>query len=390
MKSSRISYLTGLGQGGAEKQVLETARLLTAKGHLVNLHVYNRDKAFYTVESDISVVDIRLNLRWLPEPLNKALCVFKLAWLIHRDRPDFFISYITLLNVLTGFAGLLNAFNPVTVFIGSERNSVLRYTRRTIWRPICRIFYHGLDGLFSNSREALNQLESILHINRKRIAYLPNLLNTDYFAPEYESYAGAQDGCKDRFTDHKPATILVPSRITEQKNQNILLDVAELLAKRSIAVHFILAGNNEGDYADDLRRQIEFRQLGDSVEMAGQIADIRAAYRAADLVLLPSLFEGLSNSLIEAMACESLVLVSQIPTFLELIREGENGFLFDPTNPISIADTIQAVLELDQPSRMKIAQQARLSVLQFGPEAYYQNLMGILEQMRDLAKRKKR
>jgi len=366
-----VSFFAGLVQGGAEKQAVETAKLLHRKGHRVVFYNYNLQKAFYHPEQDIVVVDIKNYQSPFPEGVDKVLSIFRLARIIRRAQPDYLVSYSTLLNVLNGLIGLINVTNRKTRHIGSERNSVLRYTQGHLWRVLCRVFYHGLAALYTNNTPAVEQLQTIIGLEPERTFLIPNLLDTGFFQ---------------RQTDLHPAdrsffSILVPARVCEQKNQTILIPVAALLKNRGYAIQFILAGNPEPAYAAQLKQQIAAEHLEDCFAWIGQQENIRELYSTCDLVLLPSKFEGFSNSFIEAMACEAIVMGSDIPSFTDVIKDGINGFIIDISQPEAIADKIQAVIRLDQQNQQSVRQQARSTVLCYGPEGYYQRFMQMLEQV---------
>jgi len=366
-----VSFFAGLVQGGAEKQAVETARLLHLNGHRVVFYTYDLSKAFYHPEQEIAVVDLKNHTSPFPETLDKVLSVFRLARIIRREQPDFLVSYSTLLNVLNGLISLINVTNRHTRHIGSERNSVLRYTKSRLWRTICQTFYHGLAALFANNASAIEQLQTLLGLVPERTHLIPNLLDTDYF----------QCQPKTRPDDRASYTVLVPARICEQKNQAVLVPVARSLQHSGLSVTFILAGQPDPVYATQLKQQIAADHLEDCFAFVGQQENIRRLYCNSDLVLLPSKFEGLSNSLLEAMACEALVLVSRIPSFTAVVEDGVNGLIIDPEQPDTIVQKIQAIRQLNTPTRLKLRQHARTSVLEYGPEGYYQRFIQMLDQV---------
>lgn len=367
----RISFFAGLVQGGAEKQAVETAKLLHAKGHDVTFYCYNLKKAFYHPEDIIRVVDLKDYRTIWPETLDKVFSIFRLARIIRRDQPDFLISYTTLLNVLNGLIGLLNRGNQKTHFIGSERNSVLRYSNSALWKWICWVFYHGLDGLYANNTPAVEQLRRIVGFDAARSFLLPNLLDTEAFKRD-EAATPFNPQC---------FTILIPARVCDQKNQTILVPVATELRDKGYKVQFILAGNPEAAYAAALQQKITDQQLADYFVWLGQHQQMRALYNRCDLTYLPSKYEGFSNSIIEAMACETLVMGSAIPAFTDVLQDGQTGFITDLNNPTLIAAKIQAIIGLSDAEKNKIRQQARAAVLAYGREGYYRNLTRILAEV---------
>jgi glycosyltransferase involved in cell wall biosynthesis len=79
--------------------------------------------------------------------------------------------------------------------------------------------------------------------------------------------------------------------------------------------------------------------------LAGERADIPALLAAADLALLTSHSEGLSNTILEAMASSLPVLAMDVGGNRELIRNGENGFLLESRDPAKIAAVVVQVLQ---------------------------------------------
>jgi len=88
----------------------------------------------------------------------------------------------------------------------------------------------------------------------------------------------------------------------------------------------------------------------------------RQGYKEADIFVLSSLKEGISVAVMEAMAMETPVVVTQVGGMAELIDSGVDGMLIPPENPEKMADTIEKLLKdkeltlsLIQKSRQKIA-----------------------------------
>ncbi len=107
-----ISFFAGLVQGGAEMQAVESAKLLHEKGHDVVFYCYNLKAAFYHPENEIRVVDLKRDQTKWPESLDKIFSIFRLARHIRREQPDYLISFTTLLNILNGFVGLDQYWQP--------------------------------------------------------------------------------------------------------------------------------------------------------------------------------------------------------------------------------------------------------------------------------------
>jgi len=77
------------------------------------------------------------------------------------------------------------------------------------------------------------------------------------------------------------------------------------------------------------------------VHLLGHVKSIEDVYHAADLFVLPSRGEGMSNALLEAMACGLDVAATRVSGVLELIRHDSNGLLAAPESGPSLADALR-------------------------------------------------
>ncbi|MGI8907039.1 MAG: glycosyltransferase [Candidatus Sumerlaeaceae bacterium] len=121
--------------------------------------------------------------------------------------------------------------------------------------------------------------------------------------------------------------VLCVARLVPQKNQQLVLHCAPEILRSVPAAKFLFAG---GGPDEELLKQLA-QQLG----IAGQVAflgprnDIHRLLAAADVAVLPSLKEGFSNAVLEAMACGTPMVASDVGGNREVIDHGDNGFLCD-------------------------------------------------------------
>jgi glycosyltransferase involved in cell wall biosynthesis len=131
---------------------------------------------------------------------------------------------------------------------------------------------------------------------------------------------------------------LVPARLDEQKGHDVLIRAAAELP----GVRFACVGDGP------LRAQLlaQARELGvaDRMEFLGYRDDIPSLLAACDLAVLPSRYEGLPISLIEAMAAGRPVVATNIGGTRELVRDGETGVLVPPDDPAALAAAIRALV----------------------------------------------
>ena len=97
-------------------------------------------------------------------------------------------------------------------------------------------------------------------------------------------------------------------RFSEQKNHRFLIDVFFEIHRRDSQTHLVLLG--KGDLQDEIHEKVARLGLTEAVSFTGVRDDVRRLYQGMDMLLFPSLFEGLSVVLIEAQACDLPCLIS--------------------------------------------------------------------------------
>jgi len=159
----------------------------------------------------------------------------------------------------------------------------------------------------------------------------------------------------DRFTDLDESTlrselgILMETpiigtvgRLAFQKGQRYLLEAVSIVKKKFPQIVLLMVG--DGPLKDELKSYAKTLGLDDAVIFTGSRRDIPLLLAAMDIFVLPSLWEGLSISLIEAMAAGKPVIAADIAPIRELINTQEVGMLVPPRNSGAIADTIELLL----------------------------------------------
>lgn len=105
-----------------------------------------------------------------------------------------------------------------------------------------------------------------------------------------------------------------------------------------------------------MRKEILSAQLEDHFRIVDESPRVQFFYAAIDILVVPSLAEGLPFVVLEGMATGIPVVASSVGGIPEIIQSTENGFLFDPHRPHS---AVKSILELMTPTRRKeIAQRS--------------------------------
>ncbi|MFF3498217.1 glycosyltransferase [Streptomyces sp. NPDC003247] len=182
---------------------------------------------------------------------------------------------------------------------------------------------------------------------------VPNGIDTERFHPAPATAVRAA-----LLPDADPAAPLVVcvGRLCRQKGQDVLLKAWEAVAGQVPGARLALVG----DGPDQVRLR---SRAPASVLFAGAVADVVPWYRAADLVVLPSRWEGMALAPLEALACERPVVVTDVDGARESLPAAlASRCLVPPEDPAALAAAVAGLL-LDPPLRASLGGQGRRHVL---------------------------
>ena len=150
--------------------------------------------------------------------------------------------------------------------------------------------------------------------------------------------------------------MLFVGRLVEQKNVPVLMRAMRRLAAAKAPVRLRIAG--DGPLRGELEAMRVAYGLEGSVEMLGEREDVAQLMAAADAVVLPSLREGLSNVILEAMMAGRPVVASNVGGNPELVEHGVTGSLFTSDDDAVLADAI-GTLAANPRTRERMGRTAR-------------------------------
>jgi glycosyltransferase involved in cell wall biosynthesis len=136
--------------------------------------------------------------------------------------------------------------------------------------------------------------------------------------------------------------VVTVGRLYRQKGLKYFLESAARIHQVAPRVRFWIAG--EGVLRERLEARIRRLGLENVVTLLGQQPDVAAIMAASDVFVMPSLGEGLSNVLLEAMTLAKPVVATRVGGTPEVVRDGETGWLVPPREPAALAAAILKVL----------------------------------------------
>jgi glycosyltransferase involved in cell wall biosynthesis len=180
-----------------------------------------------------------------------------------------------------------------------------------------------------------------------------------------------------------PPKLIFMGRLHPQKDVETLLR-ALVLASQSDVQALILGDGYLRSSLEQMAVELGVRQR---VIFHGRVSDVSPFLQQADLFVLPSLAEGISNALLEAMACGLPCLVSDIAGNRAVIVDGENGFLFSPGSSKALAHLIDTLLS-DELLRHRTGQAAQETVIRrFDINRVARDYLVLYSQLRHISKR---
>lgn len=125
-------------------------------------------------------------------------------------------------------------------------------------------------------------------------------------------------------------------------NKNHATVIKALMYLKNNYYKYVICG--VGPNKAKLTQMVTDAGLGNKVILAGYRSDIPDILHAADLFVFPSLHEGLPVSALEAMACGLPLICSKIRGNVDIVKNGENGFLFKPQDHVSLAQAMDCLI----------------------------------------------
>jgi len=209
--------------------------------------------------------------------------------------------------------------------------------RGLVSQSTLRMAFAGADKLITGSR--FSKAELLQFNPGSSISVLYNGVDPDYFSGSPD-----EDLLKVRKKyDLGESFLLSVGHLEKRKNYPQLLKAISILKKRDHKCFLVIIGN-DGDDEDAIGEQIRVLNLSDNVRILKKVPDweVRSLYRLCSLFVFPSVYEGFGIPILEAMAAQCPMVISDIPVFREITEN--QSLYFNQNNAESIAAEIWNVL----------------------------------------------
>lgn len=314
------------------------ARRAAAAGYEIHLAVdpgaLERDLAGLGVR----VHPIKLSRRGM-EPFREARSVAALASLYRRIRPRI-VHHLTMKPVLYGTfaataAGVPAILNAVTGlgYLFDDHGAAFRAARAASIRMARAVFRRGnVFFLFQNARDRGEFVRLGLATLERSLLIPGSGVDVDRFRPK-PSPSGTP-------------VVVLPARLLKAKGVVEFVEAARRLRKEGVDARFVLAGEPDpGNPTSLAGSQIRQWVAEGVIEWPGWVKDIPGLLAASHVVCLPSYREGLSMTLLEALAAGRAVVTTDVPGCRDAVTDGVEGLLVPPRDPDALARALRRLIE---------------------------------------------
>jgi glycosyltransferase involved in cell wall biosynthesis len=308
---------------GGERQVFLLARELSRRGHDCRVAA--------APNSPLALECARAGMRVHALPMRGDLdlaAVRRLARLLRREPPDVLHLHTARAHGVGGLAAKIAGFHPVVV---TRRVELPVRGLASLWK------YRFLaDHYIAISEEVARSLERA-GIPPERISRIPSGIEI----PPPDAGPHIPTSQKSR------RTVGTLAAFTEQKDPSTWMATAILVCRRRKDVDFLWLG--EGPFRRTLQEIGARENLGTQILLPGFQQDLAEFWRHIDVFFLPSRFEALGTSILDALARGVPVVASDVGGIPEVVRTGREGILVPPGDADGFARALISIL--DDPDR---------------------------------------
>ncbi len=341
-----LFFIRSLDAGGAERQLVITAKGLSELGHDVTVLMFYSG-GFYAdelINTKVRLLSLDKKGRW-----DLVAFYFRLVSILRTEKPDVIYSFLGVPNI---FSILARPFIPRMKFVWGVRASNMdldRYDWAFLWsyKLECQLSQFA-DCIIANSHAGLEYAVAN-GFPRDKMTVIVNGVDTEKFQPD--KLAGKRVRKLWNVSVDEQLIGLV-GRIDPMKGHPIFLEAAAIIKRHQQNVRFVCVGVGNAGYEKSMHELATKLELDDVLIWAGRHSDMVAVYNAIDIVTSSSSYgEGFPNVIGEAMSCGVPCVVTDVGDSALIV--GDVGHVVPPNNAVLLADAVLVELTLNNRGDMQ-------------------------------------
>ena len=338
----KVAYLIDtLEQAGAEKQLVTVATGLNRSRFEPSVICLTR-MGFY--EKDLREAGIPVFLIGKRHKLG-IHAYRRLRALLREIAPDILHTWMFTCNLYGRLAARGSSVKTLASEVSADP------TKSSVRLAVDRILAASTSAFYMNSRKVAQFYHERCGIPFEKITVIPNGVEPRVAEPvDLASLSVPNDSY----------VICCAGRLSQEKGFDRMIRAIALDGMRHRKIFLLIVG--EGPLKDFLQSLAERLGVADRVRFLGHRQDLLRIIRAADVFVLPSLYEGMSNVLMEAMVQGKPCIATAVGGVDELIVNGESGIVIPRSDPELIAEAVSYLMESPEESaRLGRAGQERMA-----------------------------
>ncbi len=345
----KICYIIGqLNKGGAERQLYELVKGINREkfNPIVISLGYGEYWSREIRKLDIPVIELKRKRKDLT-------IIFKLIKQLKAIRPDIVHGYMFTANFYGRIAAII-ARTPIIIASKRQAEEAGKDKEKyQVW--IYKLLVPFTHAIICNSLRASETLVKKYAFNPEKVFTVHNGINV------IETNINSQKKLA-------PIVVGTVGSLTPKKNHRLFLDMAKNVLERtkSESIKFAIVG--EGVLRDELEKYSQQLGIENKVLFAGEKDDIPNFLQSIDIFVMTSLYEGLPNALMEAMAVELPVVASDIGGNNELVIDGETGFLCPSDDARAFAESVIGLINNEDEAKQMGENGKKRILSEFGVE----------------------
>ncbi len=359
-----LQVIANAEYGGLPLHVLTLSKSLIARGHDVRLLSMGEGPLVSQFEKAGILVEVIacLGQKARRDPLTAVRVTRSVRQAIRQSRPDVVHSHGPRAHLFVGIANQIagrpplvgsvhGSFRQFTSGMGAELSPMGKRIKRLQYGNIDRLMGRLADRLVAVCEATRQELVHDLKVPARKVAMVHNGIE------EQSVDSGRLMDIRREFGLNGSERVAVYiGGLSYHKGVQDLVEAAITVFSHEPKARFLLVG--EGPMEEDLRRRVANGDLPGNILIAGRRSDAVAIIATGDMLILPSLSEGLSLTLLEAAMLGKPMVATTVGGNSDVVVEGKTGLLVEPHDPAAIARSVLALMDDDE-KRQKLGAAAR-------------------------------
>ncbi|MFI8336811.1 glycosyltransferase [Pseudomonas taetrolens] len=344
----KILYIiTGLGVGGAERQVLDLADQFAGQGHTVKI-CYLVEPVLLRPKHD-SVELLGVGLEKSASGFVKG--IVRLRAIIKAFAPDVVHAHMVHANL---FSRMVRLICPINKLINTAHNT----NEGGQARMLAYRLTHGLADVTTNvTQEAVRVFEQKKACPVGTMRAISNGIDTEVYKPDSQARFVIRE---ENGVSEDDRVILAVGRLMPAKDYENLVHAFNDVARESDNVRLWIVG--DGIEKQKILDLVGRLKLANKISFLGVRSDVAKIYNAADMYVLSSAWEGFGLVVAEAMATEKVVVATDCGGVKEVV--GDCGYLVPIKDPVALGAAMKNALLLSPDEKIKLGAAARARIIQ--------------------------